>query len=113
MISDGYLVDGSWKLRVFVTDLQAERTLRVKGDLHVGGVMLKLVEDLGKFQFTVLLYLSKIDTYLDLPVAKLSRKCSLIMLFACMTKGQPEAYKIKEKNSFNCIYALTLKYLSK
>ncbi|KAL0269081.1 UNVERIFIED_CONTAM: hypothetical protein PYX00_006917 [Menopon gallinae] len=46
MISDGYLVDGSWNLRFYVTDLQVERTLRVKGDLHVGGVMLRLVEDL-------------------------------------------------------------------
>lgn len=47
MIADGYLVgDGSWELRVYVTDLQVERNLRVKGDLHIGGVMLKLVEDL-------------------------------------------------------------------
>jgi hypothetical protein len=51
MMADGYLVgDGSWNLRVFVTDLQVERTLRVKGDLHIGGVMLKLVEDLGKLK---------------------------------------------------------------
>ncbi|RWS30653.1 unc-112-related protein-like isoform X1, partial [Leptotrombidium deliense] len=47
MIADGYLVgDGSWELKIFVTDLKVERTLRVKGDLHIGGVMLKLVEDL-------------------------------------------------------------------
>uniref|UniRef100_A0A4D5R9Q1 Unc-112-related protein n=1 Tax=Scolopendra viridis TaxID=118503 RepID=A0A4D5R9Q1_SCOVI len=47
MMADGYLVgDGSWELRIFVTDLQVERNLRVKGDLHIGGVMLKLVEDL-------------------------------------------------------------------
>jgi len=38
--------DGSWDLTVFVTDLQVERTLRVKGDLHVGGVMIKLVDSL-------------------------------------------------------------------
>lgn len=48
MISDGYLVgDGSWELSILVTDLKTERALRVKGDLHIGGVMLKLVEDLG------------------------------------------------------------------
>jgi len=47
MIADGYLVgDGTWELRIFVTDLKTERVLRVKGDLHIGGVMLKLVEDL-------------------------------------------------------------------
>ncbi|KAF7274486.1 hypothetical protein GWI33_012870 [Rhynchophorus ferrugineus] len=39
--------DGSWDLRVFVTDLQTERQIRVKGDVHIGGVMLRLVEDLG------------------------------------------------------------------
>jgi hypothetical protein len=50
MFSDGNLVgDGSWELRVLVTDLNEEpRTLRVKGDLHIGGLMLQLVEDLGK-----------------------------------------------------------------
>lgn len=48
MIADGYLVgDGSWELHVLVTDLQVERTLRVKGDLHIGGLMLNLVEELG------------------------------------------------------------------
>jgi len=51
MFADGNLVgDGSWELRVLVTDLREEepRTLRVKGDTHIGGVMLQLVEDLGK-----------------------------------------------------------------
>jgi hypothetical protein len=49
MMADGYIIgDGSWNLRVYVTDLQVERCLRVKGDLHIGGVMLRLVEDLGE-----------------------------------------------------------------
>lgn len=49
MMADGYIIgDGSWNLRVYVTDLQVERCLRVKGDLHIGGVMLSLVQDLGK-----------------------------------------------------------------
>jgi len=54
MMTSSGLVDGSWELSVVVTNLQTtenvpmERTLRVKGDLHVGGVMLKLVEDLGE-----------------------------------------------------------------
>lgn len=49
MYSDGHEVDGSWVLRVYVTDLQVERSLRVKGELHIGGVMLRLVEDLGEY----------------------------------------------------------------
>merc|ERR1712045_977705 len=36
--------DGSWQLSIFVTDLQVERSLRVRGDLHIGGVMIKLVD---------------------------------------------------------------------
>ncbi|KAI1288472.1 Uncharacterized protein HDE_09420 [Halotydeus destructor] len=47
MLANGYVVgDGSWELKIYVTDLKVERTLRVKGDLHVGGLMFKLVEDL-------------------------------------------------------------------
>ena len=40
--------DGTWTLSIFVTDLQVERALRVKGDLHIGGVMIRLVDELGK-----------------------------------------------------------------
>ena len=47
------LGDGSWDLRVLVTDLQVERTIRVKGDLHLGGVMLKLVDELGRTTITI------------------------------------------------------------
>ena len=55
MGQDGQRVgDGSWELTVEVTDLQVQKTLRVTGDLHIGGVMLQLVEALGKFTlFTV------------------------------------------------------------
>lgn len=38
----------SWNLRVLITDLQVEKTLRVKGDLHIGGVMLKLSKTEGR-----------------------------------------------------------------
>lgn len=45
--SQGYLMpEPSWDLRIYVSDLQVERTLRVKGDMHIGGIMLRLVEDL-------------------------------------------------------------------
>ena len=52
--------DGSWELRVHVTDLQVERSLRVRGDLHVGGLMIRLVDELGKaillLHYSLLLY---------------------------------------------------------
>lgn len=51
-MANGHIIgDGSWDLRVFVTDLQTERQIRVKGDVHIGGVMLRLVEDLGQLIF--------------------------------------------------------------
>lgn len=40
--------DNTWNLRVMITDLQVEKTLRVKGDLHIGGVMLKLSKTEGE-----------------------------------------------------------------
>lgn len=43
----GYVMpEPSWDLRIFVPDLQVERSLRVRGDMHIGGVMLRLVEEL-------------------------------------------------------------------
>ena len=51
MMSDAGLVDGSWELTITVTDLAVEKSLRVKGDVHIGGVMLQLVEALGMCTF--------------------------------------------------------------
>lgn len=48
MLTHGLLNDGSWELRIFVTDLKIEKRLRAKGDWHIGGLILKLVEELGK-----------------------------------------------------------------
>lgn len=46
MLTHGLVNDGSWELRIFVTDLKVEKRLRCKGDMHIGGLILKLVEDL-------------------------------------------------------------------
>ncbi|GCB69956.1 fermitin family homolog 2 isoform X4 [Scyliorhinus torazame] len=43
---DGCYADGTWELNVLVTDLSCDVSLRVTGDVHIGGVMLKLVEKL-------------------------------------------------------------------
>lgn len=48
MFANGVKIDGSWELRIFVTDLNVDRKIRVMGDLHIGGVMLKLVETLSE-----------------------------------------------------------------
>uniref|UniRef100_A0A1B0DPK9 Kindlin-2 N-terminal domain-containing protein n=1 Tax=Phlebotomus papatasi TaxID=29031 RepID=A0A1B0DPK9_PHLPP len=48
--------DNTWNLRVFITDLQVEKTLRVRGDLHIGGVMLKLVDPGCLFLFWFFLH---------------------------------------------------------
>jgi len=36
--------DGTWDLKILVTDLQVERMVRVHGEDHIGGVMIKLVD---------------------------------------------------------------------
>ena len=52
MLTNGINVDRSWKLQIYVTDFKIERRLRVMGDLHVEGVLLKLVETLGESIFS-------------------------------------------------------------
>uniref|UniRef100_A0A452UKM6 Kindlin-2 N-terminal domain-containing protein n=1 Tax=Ursus maritimus TaxID=29073 RepID=A0A452UKM6_URSMA len=37
---DGCYADGTWELSVHVTDLNRDVTLRVTGEVHIGGVML-------------------------------------------------------------------------
>lgn len=46
--------DGTWELNINVTDLAVDKTLRVSGDLHMGGVMVKLVEALGMLFYSIL-----------------------------------------------------------
>ena len=50
MMFQGDQIDGSWELSILITDIQVEKTLRVKGDVdYIGGVMFKLVESLGEY----------------------------------------------------------------
>lgn len=46
---DGCYADGTWELKMNVTDLNRDVSLRVTGEIHIGGVMLKLVEKLGTY----------------------------------------------------------------
>ncbi|KAH8380121.1 hypothetical protein KR009_009094 [Drosophila setifemur] len=36
--------DNSWNLRIFITDQALEKTIRVRGDQHIGAIMLQLVD---------------------------------------------------------------------
>lgn len=55
MLSSSDLSSASWELVVRVDhpneEEQKDITLRVSGDLHIGGVMLKLVEQISKLLF--------------------------------------------------------------
>ena len=48
-------IDGTWDLAITVTDLLVqspdpiEKTLRVRGDTHLGAVILQITECFGKF----------------------------------------------------------------
>lgn len=52
MIRSAEYADTSWELTVKVDQKDGTQPklikLRVKGDLHIGGLMLKLVEQIGK-----------------------------------------------------------------
>ncbi|XP_053304648.1 fermitin family homolog 3 [Spea bombifrons] len=51
--SSGDYIDSSWELKVYMHKLEDEAdpvTLRVTGDTHIGGVMLQVVEKIGKTQ---------------------------------------------------------------
>ncbi|VDO60857.1 unnamed protein product [Onchocerca flexuosa] len=37
--------DGSWQISILVTDLNIQRSLYVTGSLHIGGLMLRLVDE--------------------------------------------------------------------
>lgn len=54
MLSSSDFASASWELVVRVDhpneEEQKDITLRVSGDLHIGGVMLKLVEQISKLQ---------------------------------------------------------------
>ena len=39
-----HIGDGSWELKMCVTDLQVDRIIRVRGSDHIGGIMIKLVD---------------------------------------------------------------------
>ncbi|CAB3398750.1 unnamed protein product [Caenorhabditis bovis] len=39
------IIDGSWQLSILVTDMNIQRNIYVRGDLHIGGLMLQLVNE--------------------------------------------------------------------
>uniref|UniRef100_A0A0N5A855 PH domain-containing protein n=1 Tax=Syphacia muris TaxID=451379 RepID=A0A0N5A855_9BILA len=46
LIENGVVNDGSWSLTVSVTDMNITRDLYVTGSLHIGGLMLRLVDEI-------------------------------------------------------------------
>ncbi|CAJ0569841.1 unnamed protein product, partial [Mesorhabditis spiculigera] len=44
-----YAPDGSWQLSILVTDMNIQRNLYVTGEEHIGGLMLKLVNEIGTY----------------------------------------------------------------
>ncbi|XP_055353722.1 fermitin family homolog 2-like [Paramacrobiotus metropolitanus] len=41
------MAKGAWDLSVYITDLEIHKVITVTGDMNIGGVMLRLVSDLG------------------------------------------------------------------
>lgn len=58
--------DGSWQISILVTDLNIQRNLYVTGSLHIGGLMLRLVDEVGS-SFIVLIIISILYPSAELP----------------------------------------------
>ena len=44
-------MDGTWQIKIVITDVEMEQNesfVTVNGSVHIGGVMLKLVDSVGK-----------------------------------------------------------------
>ncbi|KAI3422139.1 hypothetical protein GPALN_012672 [Globodera pallida] len=51
LIQDGFVVnDATWKLGIFITDLNTSRELFVRGDMTIGSLMMQLVGQIGETQ---------------------------------------------------------------
>uniref|UniRef100_A0A8C5WMI0 FERM domain containing kindlin 2 n=1 Tax=Leptobrachium leishanense TaxID=445787 RepID=A0A8C5WMI0_9ANUR len=92
---DGCYADGTWELNVHITDLSRDVTLRVTGEVHIGGVMLKLVEKLGSASLS----LRKIVNYRSsLSPTKLMAKhhgrCNSISCGAGLRLPTPCSYRL-------------------
>ena len=48
MLSADGLIDGSYDVTVHVTDTKENKSIRVRGDVHIGGLMLRAVNALSK-----------------------------------------------------------------
>lgn len=51
LVENGIINDGSWQVSIHVTDMNIQRNLFVTGSLHIGGLMLRLVDEIGLFVF--------------------------------------------------------------
>lgn len=60
MITAAEYGETSWELLVQIDQKDGDESmkfkLRVKGDLHIGGLMLKLVEKISKFQKDIIFF---------------------------------------------------------
>jgi kindlin 3 len=47
LITDGFVInDASWKLGIFVTDMNVSKELFVRGDTSIGSLMMSLVNEI-------------------------------------------------------------------
>lgn len=101
--------DNTWNLRVMITDLQVEKTLRVKGDLHIGGVMLKLSKTEGELTLGSLISAG--------PFPEKRRVARTFSSFISMNqillkktfRGEKSAKKKKKKFKIHNLLKITLK----
>ncbi|KAK3563753.1 hypothetical protein QTP86_034479 [Hemibagrus guttatus] len=83
---DGCYADGTWELKMHVTDLNKDVSLRVTGEIHIGGVMLKLVEKL-ELWVKVYPYVQRVIAMIYAIYIHICTPVSLLLAYSCGRKS--------------------------
>ena len=66
LIQDGFMVnDHTWKLGIFITDLNISKEIYVRGDMTIGTLMMQLVNEIGNHQYVLINYCLNNGEYIE------------------------------------------------
>lgn len=101
LIQDGIVVnDHTWKLGIFVTDLNTSKDIFVRGDTSLGSLMMSLVNEIRKFCTFFYQFIFRRRTRLEVEIYKFTsfyaiRISILINFLVIMRCGGPKGLRLK------------------
>lgn len=103
--------DGSWQISILVTDLNIQRNLYVTGSLHIGGLMLRLVDEVGSSYTVLILFRLWMNLSKNMPSVFWCRICLLLDLYLILVTI---AFSLLKQNGSTFSYQIMvslIKYL--